>query len=218
MQDKKFGVFDFDGTIADAMPVYFDVSAEIIEREYNLSGEEFYKFSIMYTGAPIEDLFENFLQSKGKSTNKVADNIKTFFDLVNAKEFPVIDGAREAIEKVHKKGFDLFISTGSQTERTKERLEKAGLLKYFSLVYGCSEIEKGPEHISDFAKFSKVGFGDFTKNSFLLGDGPGDMRLAKSCKMKAIGVAHTFDREYLIKSGADVVFDRVSEAGDMDLI
>ena len=97
-------------------------------------------------------------------------------------------------------------------------MERADLLKYFSVVYGSSEVEKGPEHISSFAKFSEVSMEDFAKRSFLLGDGPGDMKLAKSCQMKAVGVAHTFDRDYLFKAGADVVFDRVGEIGEADLI
>lgn len=218
MQEKKFGVFDFDGTIVDTMPVYFEVSAQIIEREYGLNGLEFEKYSTNYTGIPIDDLFANFLKEHNKPTDKVQENIKTFFEMVNARDFPMIEGAKEAIEKVYRKGVDLFISTGSQTEKTKERMEKAGILKYFSVVYGSSEIEKGPEHIMDFAKFSRVPLEEFARRSFFLGDGPGDMKLAKSCRMKAVGVAHTFNREYLYKAGADIVFDRVSEVGDLDLV
>lgn len=218
MQSKKFGVFDFDGTIVDTMPLYFSASSELIEREYGLSGEEFQEYSRMFTGEPIEDIFEGFLKSKGKPTNRIQDNMISFFDLVNSREFPLIEGAKEAIEKVYEKGFSLFISTGSQTAKTKERLEEVGLLKYFSMVYGSSEIEKGPEHIADFAKFSGVNLEDFAKNSFFIGDGPGDIKIAKSCKMKAIGVAHTFDRAYLIKSGADIVFDKVREVADIELL
>ncbi|MFA7169250.1 MAG: HAD hydrolase-like protein [Candidatus Paceibacterota bacterium] len=217
MTNKKFGVFDFDGTIVDTMPVYFNLSSEIMEKGYGLSGEEFQKYSMMYTGAPIGDLFHNFLEAHEKPTDKVPKDLETFFELVNAQDFPLIEGAKEAIEKIYAKGFELFISTGSQTKKTKERLEKKGLLKYFSVVYGCSEIEKGPEHIENFAKFSNMPLEVFSKNSFFLGDGPGDIKLAKTCKMKAVGVAHTFDREYLFRAGADIVFDKISELEDIDL-
>ena len=218
MADKKFGVFDFDGTIADTMPVYFGLSSEIMESEYGLSGDEFQRYSKLYTGMPIEDLFEGFLKSKNKPVDRVKQNLKEFFDIVNAREFPLIEGAKDAIEKIYSKGVELFISTGSETEKTKERLEKYGLLKYFSVVYGSSEVEKGPEHIESFAKFSHAAFEEFTRNSFFIGDGPGDIKLAKSCRMKAVGVAHTFDKEYLLKAGADIVFEKIGEAGDEDLI
>jgi phosphoglycolate phosphatase-like HAD superfamily hydrolase len=218
MEERKFGVFDFDGTIVDTMPIYFEASAQLIEREYGLSGEEFERFSKNYTGMPTDEIFTRFLIEHHKPTDKVRDNLRDFFELVNGRDFPLIEGAREAIEKVYAKGFDLFISTGSETKKTKERLEKAGLLNYFSLVYGSSEIEKGPEHIENFSRFSNVSLEDFAKKSFFLGDGPGDIKLAKSCKMIAVGVAHTFDREYLLKAGADIVFDKIGEVGDTELV
>ena len=212
MLDNKFGVFDFDGTIVDTMPIYFSRSAEIIEREYKLSGEEFQLYSKKYTGIPTDEIFCGFLKLHNKSTEKVQKNVQDFFDVVNLCDFPIIEGARETIEDTYRKGYKLFISTGSQTKRTKERLEKLGLLKYFSMVYGSSEIDKGPKHIEDFAKASQVSLEDFARNSFFLGDGPGDIKLAKFCKMEAVGVAHTFSRTYLIEAGADVVFENIREA------
>lgn len=218
MTEKKFGVFDFDGTIVDTMPLYFSLSSDIMERQYGLSGEEFQVYSKLYTGMPIDELFSGFLRSKGKATDKVAENLAEFFEIVDARDFPLIEGAKEAIENIHGKGFELFISTGSQTEKTKERLEKNGILKYFSLVYGSSEIEKGPEHIENFAKSCHLSLGEFARRSFFLGDGPGDMKLAKLCRMKAVGVAHTFDSAYLLEAGADVVFEKIREVEDVDLI
>lgn len=152
MSNDKFGVFDFDGTIVDTMPVYFGLSSEIMEREYGLSGEEFQTYSKLYTGMPTDVIFRGFLENHHKPTDKVKDNLQYFFEVVNSRDFPIIEGAREAIEDVYRKGFKLFISTGSETKKTEERLEKLDLLKYFSMVYGSSEIEKGPEHIDDFAK------------------------------------------------------------------
>ncbi len=218
MPEQKFGVFDFDGTIVDAMPVYFGVSAHLIESEYGLSGAEFERFSTMYTGAPIDELFAKFLVSKHRPVDRVADNIRTFFELVNAREFPVIAGAPEAIARLHARGVTLFISTGSQTQRTKERLEQADLLKYFTEVYGSSEVEKGPEHIKDFARHCGVPLETFAQRSFFLGDGPGDMKLAKLCRMKAVGVAHTFEAAYLTAAGADLVLPTIGEAAGVDLI
>jgi len=217
-QEKKFGVFDFDGTIVDSMPSYFGVSADIVSREYGLDRNEFIAYSMDFIGRSMEEVFSDFLRKKEKSTDRVQDNLKTFFELVNAREVPLIDGAKEAIEKLHARGVKLFISTGSETAKTEERLEKAGLRKYFIEVCGSSEIEKGPEHVRGFAKRSNLSLEEFAQRSFFLGDGPGDMKIAKACRMKAVGVAHTFDREYLFKAGADIVCDHVGEAGNLDLI
>jgi phosphoglycolate phosphatase len=218
MQEKKFGVFDFDGTIADTMPVYFQMSAHIIEREYGLDGAEFEEFSRKFTGIPTDEIFRRFLIFHGKPIDRVEEHVNAFFELVDRQDFPLIEGAPEAIRKIYDRGFELFISTGSQTGKTKERLEKAGLLNYFSLVYGSSEIEKGPGHIVDFARFASMPLADFGRRSFFLGDGPGDMKLAKSCHMKAVGVAHTFEPQYLLQAGADIVLARIGEASDAELI
>lgn len=218
MKDKKFGVFDFDGTIVDTMPIYFQTSAHLISREYGLDPEEFERFSMNYTGMPTDEIFSRFLIAHDKPTDKVQENLRDFFDLVNQRDFPLIEGAKEAIEDVHRKGFTLFISTGSETPKTKERLEKAGLLKYFTLVFGSSEIEKGPEHIERFAAHSHLSREEFAQRSFFLGDGPGDMKLAKHCKMRALGVAHTFQPQYLIDAGADMVFSKIKEIESAQLI
>jgi phosphoglycolate phosphatase-like HAD superfamily hydrolase len=216
MKNKKFGVFDFDGTIADTMPVYFHLSSQIIEKEYGLDATEFEKFSMLYTGIPIDDLFERFLVSKNKPTDKIGEHIKNFFATANAMDFPLFEGAKETIENIYNKGIKLFISTGSQTDKTKERLEKSGILKYFSLVYGSSEIDKGPKHIEDFADFSGLSLEEFSASAFFIGDGPGDMKIAKACKMNAIGVPHTFEREYLIAAGADFVLERITDLSEFD--
>lgn len=218
MQEKKFGVFDFDGTIVDTMPAYFQVSSLIMEREYGLSAQDFEEYSRMFTGMPTDELFTNYLRKMGKPVDRVPDNIQTFFELVNAQEFPLIEGAREAIQEVSARGFELFISTGSETKKTRERLEKTGLLGYFSLVYGSSEIDKGPRHIEDFARHAGVSLAEFAQSSFFLGDGPGDMKLAKVCRMRAVGVAHTFAASYLKEAGADLVLEKIGEAQYAELI
>lgn len=218
MSQHKFGVFDFDGTIVDTMPVYFSLSGEIIQREYGIPGEEFVEYSKLSTGRPIDEMFRGFLLKHGKPIDRIYENLQDFFTIVNAYDFPLIEGAREAIEKVYEKGFRLFISTGSETEKTKERLDDLGLSRFFIEVYGSSEIEKGPEHIENCAKAAGVSLGEFTSRAFFLGDGPGDMKLAKSCGMKAVGVAHTFTSEYLLRNGADVVFEKIREVEDAELI
>lgn len=218
MSERKFGVFDFDGTIVDTMPAYFSISGEIIEREYGIPGEEFVEYSKLSTGRPIDEQFRGFLLKHDRPLDRIRENIADFFAIANAYDFPIIEGAREAIENVYDKGFRLFISTGSETEKTKERLDNLGLSRFFAEVYGSSEIEKSREHIENFAKASEVSMGEFTSRAFFLGDGPGDMKLAKSCAMKAVGVAHTFTGEYLRKAGADVVLEKIREVENTDLI
>lgn len=214
----KYGVFDFDGTILDTMPAYFSISSMIIEREYGISGAEYEAFSKNYTGMPMDETLKWFLTAHGRPTDRIAENLDAFFRVVDAQEFPLIEGAEETVRTYHQKGYRLFVSTGSQTARTKERLKAAGLLDCFELVYGSSELEKGPAHIEDFARRSGVSFGDFTRRAFFLGDGPGDMKLAKTCAMKAVGVAHTFDRQCLLDAGADIVLGKIREAEDMELV
>lgn len=209
--NKKFGVFDFDGTIADTMPVYFELSSNLITREYNLDGQEFQEYSKQFTGIPFHTLFSSFLIQKGKTTERIGEYLDNLFNIANEMSFPFFEGVTETIEKMANEGVVLFISTGSQTQKTKERLAQAGLLDYFSLVYGSSEIEKGPRHIEAFAEHYDLSLGEFSQQSFFFGDGPGDMKIAKMCKMQAIGVTNTFDKKYLLDAGADIVVDKIND-------
>ena len=218
MKKFRFGIFDLDGNIVDAMPAYTKVFSEILESKYKISAKDSRKYYLNSTGTPIDLQFKYMLEKYGKPINKISQLVDEFFYTVNKINFVLFDNAKDTIDKLFNRELKLFITTGSQTADTKKRLEKVGLIKYFSFILDSSEILKGPEHIKKFAQSVELSVKDFSKQAFYCGDGPRDMEIAKMFSIYAIGVAQTVSKEKLLESGANVAVDKIGEVIDLEIL
>ncbi len=218
MNKFKFGIFDFDGNIVNAMPAYTKVFSEILRSKYGIGIKDSGEYYLNSTGTPIDVQFKCMLEKYCKPTDIISKLVDEFFDTVNKIDFVLFEGAKDTIEKLFDRGLKLFITTGSQTADTKKRLEKAGLIKYFSLALGSSEISKGPMHIKKFAESVELTFEDFSKQAFYRGDGPRDMEIAKMSGIYAIGIAQTVSKEKLLEAGADIAVGRIRDITELDIL
>ena len=214
----KYGIFDLDGNIVNAIPTYTKVFSEILNKKFGIDIKDSSKYYLNSTGTPIDIQFEYMLEKHSKPIDKIPQMVDEFFNTVNNIDFVLFNGAKEAIINLHEKNLNLFITTGSQTEDTRERLKKAGLLKYFGLVLGSSEIPKGPKHIEKFSRSVNLPTEEFSKQAFYCGDGPRDMEIAKMFEIYAIGIAQTVNKERLFESGANVVVDKIGDVLELDVL
>ncbi|MCK5475240.1 MAG: HAD family hydrolase [Candidatus Pacebacteria bacterium] len=211
MNKFKFGIFDLDGSIVNAMPTYTKVFSESLNSKFGINIEKSKKYYQGSAGTPIDIQFKYMLEKYDQPTVKVPQIVDEFFDVVNNIDFALFDGARNTISGFFEKGFKLFLTTGNQTINSKNRLEKTELIKYFSLVLGSDEILKGPEHIKRFAQLVDLSVEEFSSRSFYCGDGPRDMEIARIFGIYAIGIATTASEERLFASGADVVVNEIAD-------
>lgn len=213
----KYGIFDLDGVLVNSIPTYTETFLEILNAKYKISDPGVAEYYQNSTGTPLEEQFEYVLRASNKPMDKISDLVGEFFDTVNRKDFVLFEGAKELLEKLIGRNIMLFLTTGSEDEMTKERLERAGILKYFALVLGSSKKEKGPWHIEKFARTAKVPADEFSSQAFYVGDGPFDMHLAKMFGIYAIGIPTTVSKNLLIESGADEVADNISKVAELDI-
>lgn len=217
MNKFKFGIFDLDGSIIDAMSAYTKVFSESLNSKYGIDIKDSRKYYINSTGTPIDVQFKYMLEKYSKPTDKISQLVDEFFDIVNRVDVVLFDNAKDIIIELFNRGFKLFITTGSETVDAKKRLEKTELIKYFSFVLGSSEIPKGPEHIKKFSQLIGLSVEEFSKQAFYCGDGLRDMFIAKMFDIYAIGIAQTVSKEKLFEAGADVAVDRIGEVIDLDI-
>lgn len=216
-QKFKFGIFDVDGTIFDNMGLCVDAFWEIVKK-YKLPEKEVRKIYLESNGMNLNDQFKLVFEKYGvKYDGALVKKLnKSFFNLRDNWEkwqnAPLFFGIKELLEKLSANGVKIFVSSGSNADEVVFRLEKAGILKYFDLVLGAEKIPKGLKHFEEFAKHCGVSPKEFSKNAFLLSDGPNDMALAKKSGIFAIGIANTVSTDKLKSSGADLV---VEDAGEL---
>ncbi len=217
MKDRfKYGIFDLDGTIVNSIPTYTETFTEILDRRFGIKGEDVISYYMNSTGTPLEEQFRHVLEMKNNPSKEIPEMIVEFFDIVNKKDFVLYDNAKKVLKELFDKGIKLFLTTGSEDEETKIRLDGAGISKYFTEVLGSSRKEKGPWHIEVFSKVAGKKIDDFSRNAFYVGDGPYDMHIAKMFEIFAIGVSTTVSRDLLIESGADVVVDKIGDIKKLD--
>lgn len=217
MQKKlKYGIFDLDGTIFNAMPSYAEAYSQILKDRYEIPFENSADYYLESAGTPLNEQFRFMLISNNRPADKVPEMVKEFFDIVNAKDFVLFEGAKKVLDDLHKKGVALFITTGSEDEATKKRLDRAGISKYFTEVLGSSQKEKGPWHIEVFSKMAGKKIDEFSENAFYVGDGPFDMHIAKMFGIYAIGVPTTVSKNLLLESGADAVVEKIEDIMELE--
>lgn len=218
MNKYNYGIFDVDGSLVDSMPVYTETFSGILFRRFGIPVGESSKYYLISTGTPLDIQFGHMLEKNNKSTEEIQSMVDEFFNTVNQVNCQFYDGAKNLIRELAERGFTLFVTTGSQTSVTMNKLEKAGIADCFELILGSSEISKGPKHIEKFVELAGLSVGDFSKRSFYCGDGGRDMEIAKMFNIYAVGVAQTVSKEKLLEAGADVVVDRIGKVRDLDIL
>jgi phosphoglycolate phosphatase-like HAD superfamily hydrolase len=81
----------------------------------------------------------------------------------------------------------------------------------FREVIGSEIIPKGLGHIEVFARTTKRKRKEFCQKAFLVGDGPGDMKLACQAEIYAIGLTKTVSESVLREAGAQEIIHSFSE-------
>ncbi len=211
MTTIKHFIYDFDGTIDDAMPghtlAFLKVLASrgVAEKELESKGAEYNNSA----GTPLREQFAQALSSLGMHAN-LDDCVSQFWELhVDDKANP-FPGAKALIEEVHARGGKQYITTGSKTERARSCIGKMGLLPYFTLILGQGDgIDKGRQHLQMFKEDS--GDSGFEMRAVYLGDGPKDMEYARDFGIMAVGISTTLPERKLRDAGAHYVIDSLEQ-------
>ena len=200
VSDYKFGIFDLDGTLLDSKRLVRKIVAE-----------KMYKNLVSRKNQedPYGRLFPAWFWRKGT---------KDFFSLVERKILELIDildcrvqlftGVYETLVKLRAGGVKLFASTSSING--KKRLQKAGIDDFFEEIIGADLMPK-KHHIPYIAITSGIPLRKFSKQAFLVGDGPYDLFLAQKYGVYGIGITNTLPPDVLFRVGAKEVISNLRE-------
>ncbi|MFA6436706.1 MAG: HAD family phosphatase [Candidatus Paceibacterota bacterium] len=213
---KRFVVFDADGTLFNTMPGYRETFSDLVHRYFDVDKDVARRFYFATAGMNLKEQFRGLLRQEGKSFTEadIAERYEEFFEMSEELPADLFNDVRQLLDDLKRENVKMFITSGTKGRILHRRLRETGLLEYFTMFLGSDDIPKGGAHITIFAEIIDVSFDDFTSQGCLVGDGSGDMKLARKAKMLAIGITRTVSADALIQAGADIVISSLSELVD----
>ena len=182
----KILIFDFDGVICDSVHVKTSAFIELYKQYGESVQDEVKKYHLKYGGISRYEKIKYFqsellgLNTTDETVNEIA---KQFSNLVKEKVItsPFINGAKEFIQK-QSLNFSQYICTGTPELEMIEIINRRGLKKFFTEVYGSPRTKI--EIIYKILKDSKLS----PNNCLFFGDSLTDYMAAKKCSVNFIGI------------------------------
>ena len=169
----KLILFDFDGVLANTTEISYKIHAE---KNKGLTKERWQEFA-------FGNFWENYNKAvkEGKhipADDNYYDSYKKALDTLN-----IHDVLHESILSLAK-DYKLAIISSSNSSYINDFLEKEGILKYFSDVFGVDT------HTSKILKIKNIlqKYDLKPKDAVFITDTLGDIKEANECKVKSIGV------------------------------
>jgi len=212
LAEKKFVVFDADGTLFDTMTGYSETFSDLVYRYFSIDRDIARRFYFATAGTNLDKQFRELLKQEGKSFNN-SDIVKLyeeFFAISETLSANLFDDVKPLLDCLKEKSFKMFITSGTKGNILYRRLEETGIGKYFTMFLGSDDIPKGVAHIGIFSEMIDVSFQNFASQGCFIGDGPGDMQLACSANMLAIGLTRTVSEDALKQAGANIVISSLN--------
>lgn len=212
--DKKYMLFDLDGTLTDPQEGITNSVAYALE-QYGIHVEDRSTLN-KFIGPPLKDSFMEYYGFAEDRAEEAVWKYREYFNEDGIFENKVYPGIPQMLQRLNDQGKILIVATSKPTVYAKRILERFELNQYFADVQG-SEMDgrrtKKEEVISYALEQNQI-----TDNAqaVMIGDREHDIIGAKKCGLDSIGVLFGYgSREELDGCGADQIVDTVQMLEDL---
>ena len=209
-KNKKYLLFDLDGTITDSGPAIIS-SFKYSIREYGEVGLTDSDYSSI-VGPPLRDSYMRLLGVDGITAWDLVLKYREFYNAGGMFDCTVYDGMVELLKALKDAGKILAVATSKPEEQSLIILKHFDLLKYFDVVAGddqnCTRSNKAM--IIEYA-LDKLDNPD-PNEVVMIGDRSYDMLGAIKMGVTPIGVAFGYgSRKELTESGAEYIANKATD-------
>lgn len=181
-------IFDFDGTLADSLPVAVALAQELAPG-VDLSDEELQKLRnmsardiIKYSGIPYWRLLRLLLKGKKMLSQRLGD----------LKVFP---GIPAVLRELHERGFQIAVVSSNTEQNIRTVLEREHIDQYVSGVYGNLGLFNKSRAFKTVLRDQKAQPDD----AIYIGDEVRDIEAAKKGHIPIISVTWGYNGEEILK-------------------
>jgi HAD superfamily hydrolase (TIGR01509 family) len=209
MNDLEAILFDLDGVIIDSEPLH-----EKAFRQTSLHlGRDLTQEEVASLKGTVEEIgAAKLLEYNPAATLSIPQVMEYHNNLYKAMfdQMRLIPGSREFIQKAHKKGFKLGLTTSALQENQQRIFEMFNLSPFFSTIITGEDIINGKPHPEPYLKTAEK-LGVAPANALVIEDSVNGVRSGKAAGCRVIAITTSFPRERLMELQADYVVDSFAQ-------
>ena len=144
--DKRFAIFDMDGTLVDSMVYWKHLATEFLKskgvRKISPNILEQIKPMTMRSSAAL------FIEEYGLSgtAESVAAEMNAMMDEHYRRDIPLKPGVQVYLEALHRRGTVMCVASATAEDLMDACLGRLGIAQYFSFLLSCETVGAGKNH------------------------------------------------------------------------
>lgn len=203
---KKVVLFDLDGTLTDSSEGIINSVRYMLEKLSLEIPDKATLFS--FIGPPLDESLSRLYGLTDSESKKAVEIYREYYSDQGIHQLRVYAGIAEMLEELFP-DYVLAVATSKPEFFAKQIIESAGLMQYFSGVFGA-DLAGERSNKTDVIAYALKELGE--DSGVMVGDRKFDISGAKANQLKSIGVLFGFgDREEMIDAKADQIVATVAE-------
>lgn len=179
--ERKFVLFDFDGTLADTGRGIIHSLRRALENNGIDPGGDMRRF----VGPPVLDALQEFLGLDAAEAERIKEEYRAIYAAEGLYDCEPYPGALDCVRALHEAGKKTAVATSKPTRFARVLLEKFDFLPYFDVVCGAdSDAHAGKAEI---VRRALGALGAQPEDSVMVGDRKYDVYGAAACGVPCIG-------------------------------
>ena len=140
--DKKFCIFDMDGTLVDSMPLWKSLSRDYLAaRGYRPTRAQLAAMGPMTMLEGAAFLMDTF--GIEGPPEQIIGEMHEVMDEHYRTDIPLKPGIRDYLEELSKRGVRMCVATATAEPLARACLERLGVADYFDFILSCETVGKG---------------------------------------------------------------------------
>lgn len=141
--DKKFAIFDMDGTLVDSMVYWKGLAEEFLKSKgvLKIPAEILEKIKPM-TMTESSALFQQEFSLEG-TPQSIAAEMNSMMDAHYRDDIPLKEGVQAYLEILHKHGVSMCVASSTAEPLMEACLSRLGVRKYFRFLLSCETVGVG---------------------------------------------------------------------------